>query len=579
MRRILTVTLAAAMLLALVAAPVGCGGSGAPAPAQTTAAAATTAAATTAAAAAETEAAATEAAKDDAKAETTTEAAKTEAKTEKATEAKEEVKDAAAAGSLPLANIKIIVAGDEPIDQQRVFDEVEARTRDTLNIKLAAVYTPWGDYHDKHQLMGASGEEYDIFLNFQFDMQLAFQRGEAIRLNDLIAEYGKDILANISPDDMKSGYVGGDLLAIPAVYFKDSIYETILVRKDLREKYNCPPITDAETMATYLDAIAENEPGMIASLGWAARRAHEIDFFGDRVWNWYGFGVTTNTTPGYWFEDGDDAWVVKSYYEEEGYQKPLRDYTVRGFQSGWWPYDVDNVQKQEGDNAFIAGKTALEQRDLYHFTRYVTEIEVEGAEIEWTVMYPNKPIKPDPSNNFAQISSTSKNPDRAMSFLNWIQASQDNYDLWYWGIKGVHYDLDAQGTVVLREGVVGGGTTGSDNPYAPTPWYFKNIKWDRSVNTDAQITIEAMEWNKNAVRKPMPKTSTFKMNLDPVEVEIAQIERVNDELGRTVALRIAQGEADAQAKFIEALYAAGLQKYLDELQRQLDAFVAENGLK
>ena len=480
---------------------------------------------------------------------------------------------------LPLANIRIVVAGDEPVEQQKVFDEVEARTKDTLNIKLSAMYTPWGDYHDKHQLMAASGEEFEIFLNFQFDYQLAYQRGEAIRLNDLLDAYGQDIKKAISPDDMQSGYAGDDLLAIPAIYFKDSIYETIVMRKDLREKYGVKEITTPEGLAEFFDAIAQNEPNMIASLGWPARRAHEWDAFGDRVWHYVGFGVTTNTTPAFWFEDGDEAYKVQSYYEYEPYHKPNRDYTVRGFVSGWWPQDVDNIAKQEGDNAFIAGKTAAELRDLYHFTRYATEIQAPGAVVEWTVMYPDKPIKPDPSNNFAQLSSTSPNPERAMMFLNWIQASQENYDLWYWGIEGDHYTLDGEGTIILAEGVVGGGTTGSDNPYAPTPWYFKNTKWDRNVNTDAQITIEAMNWNKDAKRKAMPKTQTFKVNFDNIETEIAQIERVNDELGRTVSLRIAQGETDANEKFIEALYAAGLQKYLDEVQKQLDEFVAANGLK
>ena len=543
--------LAATLLMAALA---GCGGSGGGA---ATTAAATTAAATTAAAttaAAETTAAATTAAA------TTAAAAET-------------------SDALPLAEIRIVVAGDEPIDQQTVFNEVEKRTRDTLNIKLSAMYTPWGDYHDKHQLMAASGEPFEIFLNFQGDYQLAYQRGQALRLNDLFAEYGKDISKAISADDMKSGYAGDDLLAIPAVYFKDSIYETILIRKDLREKYNLPVITDPEGLANYYDAVKANDPGLITVLGWPGRRAHEIDAFGDRPWYYNWFGVTTETRPGFWFEDGEDAYKVQSWYEFEDYHKPLREYQVRGFTSEWWPQDVDNIQKQEGDNAFIAGKTASELRDLYHFTRYVTEIQAPGAEIEFTVMYPDKPIKPDPSNNFAQLCSTSPHPERAMMFLNWIQASQENYDLWYWGVEGVHYTLNDEGTVMLAEGVVGGGTTGSDNPYAPTPWYFKNIKYDRNVNTDAQLTIDAMDWNKNAKRYALPKTATFRMNFDSVEVEIAQLERVNDELGKTVPLRIAQGEADANEKFIKALYDAGLQKYMDELQKQLDAFVDENGLR
>jgi len=481
---------------------------------------------------------------------------------------------------LDLANIKILVAGDTPVEQQKVFDEVESRTRDSLNIKLEVMYTPWSEYIEKHKMMAAAGEVFDIYLNFSFDILPAYAtRRQAVRLNDLIEEFGQDILKNISPDDMKAGYAGADLIAIPAIYPKDSVYQTGLVRKDLREKYGLPEVTDVDTLGQFLEAIAENEPSMVPIDGNGIMTfiSRQIDVAYPDIRKEVLFG-TGNARPVYWVEEGDEAYVVKSYYESI-YATEQIAYGARGYNNGWWPRDLNagTVSK----DLFIPGKAAFINIDLFHFTQIYNDMKktVPEAELEWTILAKDAPIKVDMSNNFAQICSTSKDPARAMMFLNWIQASQENYDLWYWGIEGEHYTLDDGGVVQLAEGVSGGGTSGGgDNPYAPTPWYFKNSKWDRAVNTDALLTIEATDYAANHDKWPLPKTNAFVIDPTNISLELTQIDKVVDEQWNALINGQIQGE-EAYDSFMQDIKNAGLDTVISETQTQLDQFLADNGIE
>lgn len=41
--------------------------------------------------------------------------------------------------------------------------------------------------------------------------------------------------------------------------------------------------------------------------------------------------------------------------------------------------------------------------------------------------------------NLNAISSTSEDPESGLKFLNWLYASEENHDLFHYGIEGTHY--------------------------------------------------------------------------------------------------------------------------------------------
>jgi len=155
-------------------------------------------------------------------------------------------------------------------------------------------------------------------------------------------------------------------------------------------------------------------------------------------------------------------------------------------------------------------------------------------------------------------------------FLDWIQASQDNYDLWYYGIKDKHYTLSDKGEVVYPEGSVSTAL-----PYAPTPWWFRNFKMDRSISTDCEMTKTAQEYWKNVKILDLPDTAAFAFDIKPVELEITQVNTVIQEYWNDISNGVLQGE-DKYQQFLKALDDAGMPAILAEMQKQLDAWRAAN---
>ena len=41
--------------------------------------------------------------------------------------------------------------------------------------------------------------------------------------------------------------------------------------------------------------------------------------------------------------------------------------------------------------------------------------------------------------NLNAIAATSEDPESGLKFLNWLYASEENHDLFHYGIEGTHY--------------------------------------------------------------------------------------------------------------------------------------------
>ena len=282
-------------------------------------------------------------------------------------------------------------------------------------------------------------------------------------------------------------------------------------------------------------------------------------------------GYTTPTTfsIGYWTDEGDDAFKVTNYYASKQ-AKEMIDIGVRGYNNGWFSKDLD--KGLEGKPQFIGGKVALLNIDYYHFTDIEDNMKksVPEAKLEWSIINPGQKLRVETCNNFAQISSSSKDPARAIMFLNWIQESQENYDLWYYGIEGTHYTLADDGSIVLPEGI-----DASNNPYAPTPWYFRNKDYDRNMSTDSALTKEAIEYFKTAEMFPMiTKSMGFAFDTANVTLELGQIEKVLTEDWAAIQTGQKQGDG-VYEQFLADLDKAGMPKVLEEMQTQLDEYIKD----
>lgn len=99
------------------------------------------------------------------------------------------------------------------------------------------------------------------------------------------------------------------------------------------------------------------------------------------------------------------------------------------------------------------------------------------------------------------------------------------------------------------------------NQFASHPW----------VGNPPDIWDQYREYNNSLIKS---KAFGFTFDSRPVATEEAQLNVVYDQYGKNLAFGIVDDLEKGIKEFNEALYAAGLQKMIDEKQRQLDEWLA-----
>jgi putative aldouronate transport system substrate-binding protein len=160
------------------------------------------------------------------------------------------------------------------------------------------------------------------------------------------------------------------------------------------------------------------------------------------------------------------------------------------------------------------------------------------------------------------ISSTSKNPERAMMFINLLHSDKYLNNLLNFGIQGEHY-LRSSGEIIKP-----GPSAANYNPGATWMFgnQFLNYVWDTEAsNKWAQFK----NFNRGAKLSP---ALGFTFNAQPVKSQTASLVTVRSKY--IAGLETGAIDPSKAAEFKKKEEANGLAKVLQEKQKQLDAFLA-----
>ncbi len=161
------------------------------------------------------------------------------------------------------------------------------------------------------------------------------------------------------------------------------------------------------------------------------------------------------------------------------------------------------------------------------------------------------------------ISKTSKNPERAMMFLELINTNKELYNIICHGIEGVHYTKVSDNLIARSPDNTG---------YNPlTDWMFGN-QFNGYYTDSSQVGAweASEEMNLGADVSP---TLGFSFDPESVKTELAQLNSVVTQY----ALALESGSVDPATilpEFISKLKEAGSDKVIAEKQKQLDAWIA-----
>jgi len=157
------------------------------------------------------------------------------------------------------------------------------------------------------------------------------------------------------------------------------------------------------------------------------------------------------------------------------------------------------------------------------------------------------------------VSSGSENVDKAVEWFEQINTDQDLYMLYHYGIEGKHYSVTDDGFMKVAEG---------SN-------YLRGVPWAMG-NQFLQIPVEGQPkdvWEKTKILNesgvPSPLLG-FSFDAVPVQSEMGQVKAVVDEYVGTLV----DGSRDIEEydDFLKKLKAAGSDRIIVELQKQIDAW-------
>ncbi|MEK3884670.1 ABC transporter substrate-binding protein [Paenibacillus sp. PL2-23] len=427
--------------------------------------------------------------------------------------------------------------------QKAINDYLQPKINTT--IKFMPVLA--GDYTDKMNAVAASGEAYDLAWtsNWNFHYADNISKGAFLELDSLLETHGKEFYESMPEKVWEDIRENGKLYAVPN-YQIAAKRSGLIIQKEYADKYNLDT-SNLRTLADiepFLEQIKQNEPDNIIPYG-TQGSDFELLFYG-----------LTNLDPALVRENGGKLVLENRFASPEymDYAKLIRSWNQKGYIS----LDAATLklaeQTQTGNVVVVFDNTLKPGGEPESAQRFGGKevIYVPMTDAQYTGVRPT----------LTAISKTSKNPERAMMFLNLLNTDSELYNMVAYGLEGKHYEK-------LNDNTIRPIPNGGYNP--GVSWVYGNELIGHLIEGKPADTIErTIEMNNSAELAP---TFGFSFDNSEVQAENANIKAVKTEYATAINTGMVDPE-EYIPRFLDALNRAGIDKYIAEMQEQFDAFLA-----
>ncbi|CAI6080799.1 hypothetical protein COHCIP112018_03104 [Cohnella sp. JJ-181] len=428
-------------------------------------------------------------------------------------------------------------------DQRLVNDAVNAITRTKLNATVDLRPIDFASYEQKMNTIVASSEQMDVIWtsNWLFPWATNAKKGVFRPLDDLLGNYGGQLLASMDEKYWNGGKLGGRLYAVPN-YQIAAMRPSLVIQKRFIDKYrlDVSKIKRIEDIEPFLRQIKEGEPNIVpfgTTRGLYTNLLYGIDW---RV-PVYRNDPTPTVLPDVTAEMRTNFalmhdWYTKGYINEDAATlKDAADAYNKGNAAVWFD---------------ITGKPGSE----VEFKASDGGYDVQLVPLAGSVFV-------GAGSSMNAIGRTSAHPERALMLLELVSTDKELYNLLVYGIEGKHYTKTTGNFVQVHTD--GGYFTNTD-------WVFGDIRNEYLPEGSPPDKIEqTIRANDEAA---VSAFDGFEFDPERVKTEIANVRAVNDEYYPALAT----GTIDP-ARFLpeyeDKLAKAGSGVIVQEKQRQLDEWL------
>ncbi len=477
-------------------------------------------------------------------------------------------------------------------DEAAVYASFNNSLKRIMNTECILKVFDWSEYDQQIKTKISSAEEFDIC--FTSDWTNNYRQnalnGSFMDVSDLLPEYASKKYASIPKwvwDNLK---VNGKIYGVINGF--NSWQDMFWFRKDLVEQYDFD--------YSNVKKLADIEP-FLESVKKGSGDVCEVPFQMSGIWSstqniMYSEAnleqITGAAMPGV-IKRGDDSLTLLNQYELPEYVEILKTLN-KWFKKGYINADAETYMFTRNSDMIDANfdpvfypsadsridvpkeidktKISAVGYDTTFYEGKGTDIRLDFGMSVATTALGNQYVTSDRIfRSINAISSTSKNPERAMMLLELMNSNDDVFRKVSLGILRTHYFDRGHMIIQLMP----------DSKYAPgNEWVFGDMdvvgytRVKKPLDTVTDVWYALGEVRVKARTGATPSNALgFCINNDPVQTEYSQIRAVKDEY----APKLLTGSVDPETalpEFIAKLKAAGLEKYFAEIQKQLNDWKA-----
>ncbi len=443
------------------------------------------------------------------------------------------------------AKIKWYNIGTRDADHDVVMEEFNKQLKEKYGMEIEMNPISMGDYNSKMQVINAAHDVYDLMWTGGTSSFYKNVRGGALAdITELLPQTAPTLYESLSKDVWNAASVDGKIYAVPNWQIMAMSENLVIPSKFLNElgmtNENINTMADVEDYLVKINKLHPEADQLLQS-SFPYKHYKFIDIY-------------DSSAPGM-IKIGDGAegvpTIVNQYASPEFREFVLQryDWVKRGLSTNTYSPDNNDALKR-GRQPFYFGSTYKPGADGEYSDNIGVDLKCkqfsDALITTGTVM-----------GTATGVSATSKQPEKALKFVEIINTDKDLYNLLTWGIEGTHYDKVSENVIKPRDLDV----------YGYYNWSIGSVKNSYVLESQPEDVWEQTEvMNNNAVVSPL---MGFAPDIESISTTITDCQTVLSEKLALLVSGLVEPEKGI-ADLLSELEAAGSQKIIDELQRQLN---------
>ena len=456
--------------------------------------------------------------------------------------------------------IENVTLGAEYPDTAKVEEAINKITLPALNCKVKIINYHIADHAAKVTLAVNGGEQLDI-INTGLTTSLSsfVSDGTVIPLDALLQSYGKD-LYDKEGALLKATTVNGKVYALPANLYPSKA-NGIGYNKSTVDKYQLdfPEEITLASLTKLGQELKSKAPQLyLATNGDGALTMFDIFYFLEAFGGDLNYGVV--------FDPLHQTKIVNVYASEayRTYCQTLKQWR----ELGYIPED-SMTNGQNGQSAFNSGLTLLQQMNI---SPHGEQIAIKKGLPFQEVLVASTPnvLSTSSVQEYAWgITSSCEHPEVAMAFLTLLYTNEALANLLANGLPDLHYEKVSEHIIKYPEGVTG-DTVGYGRIFSMYGDSTQLLQFEPATESFYEDLIT---FSKTA--QPI-LTLGYTFNAEVVASEIAAVTSVASEYRPILECGVSKDVDETLEAFNKALKEAGIERIIDENQRQLNAWLEHN---